>query len=72
MLPCCMPCCLILPIPSGPWLVCKPLQHPLLCPTQLPSVRCQHTLAAFHSAAFLKGMCGAVWWMTVKVDIQKW
>ncbi len=28
--------------------------------------------AAFHDSAGLKGMCGAVWWMTVNVDIQKW
>lgn len=29
-------------------------------------------LAAFHFSAALKGMCGAVWWMTVNVLIQKW
>lgn len=27
--------------------------------------------AAFHVSAGLKGMCGAVWCTTVKVDIQK-
>ena len=30
------------------------------------------TCAAFHWSAGLKGMCGAVWCTTVKVDIQKW
>ncbi len=28
--------------------------------------------AAFQDSAGLKGMCGAVWCTTVKVDIQKW
>mmetsp|Transcript_1490 Transcript_1490/g.4417 ORF Transcript_1490/g.4417 Transcript_1490/m.4417 type:complete len:215 (+) Transcript_1490:582-1226(+) len=28
--------------------------------------------AAFQDSAGLKGMCGAVWWITVKVLIQKW
>jgi hypothetical protein len=27
---------------------------------------------AFQVSAGLKGMCGAVWWTMVKVDIQKW
>lgn len=43
----------------------------------LPPARPTHTpdscaLAAFHSSAGLKGMWGAVWCTTVKVDIQKW
>lgn len=43
-----------------------PLLHPCSC---LPE---SCAFAAFHSSAGLKGMWGAVWWTTVKVDIQKW
>ena len=49
---------------------------PQLLSHQLGKLQCtvpvSCAFAAFHSSAGLKGICGAVWWITVKVDIQKW